>query len=632
MKWSAKEGQIWVEYPEKNIQDALTEAFSKGREILTLQTMTGRELTIDIDMMVEIDLLTSKRRDLRCEYEGEFPPRRPAPNFDQDTLAEFEARVLSFLASRQLRFSDIFNEIDHDRNGWLTKLEVHLFFVHNVWSDTLPAVTTYIFEAMESGGQIGRVNYHSFSQASKQMKRVLDFEKQKKGIIMTKKLALKQSRAAVAASTKHDDSQKSDDLKERRSLDIATSDLSSPVEVFHIPEAMFGNTPDGKELGNEQKLSDRQDKPLSPNGLRIQIPLDYRTHKDLSPRSWIVSSWYWRSGEKASEARHLSALACARSHALLLLNTHRMHHHIEDVEKLKQQELHSAATAFAADVSSTNADLSDALTAALQEEANETARARDLVIQLKKAIDSDTLLLEDAIRARKDVDKSNAQLCSSSWEQVENYRCSIHKLERELVIAEERYMKRSNLTSCTSIAAQKVSEMTQALIETTRHMAQVRVEAELLRIAYRVAEKQHVVSFREAQKHEGVLLAHKAVLEAERAEVKALELFHKAEADVEAAVLALEQEDKIIETDYIDIPALRTKVSHLFDSIENKLEGGRNKGQEGYYTFSESSLGQTLFNARGTIAEEFRIHQHDIDPYQAHLSGDRPAWGGMFDR
>mmetsp|Transcript_16341 Transcript_16341/g.19326 ORF Transcript_16341/g.19326 Transcript_16341/m.19326 type:complete len:1650 (+) Transcript_16341:92-5041(+) len=639
MKWSVKDGQVWVEYGHNtSIRDALCKGFLNGDDLINnIPTVNGQMLNFDIDAMVEINVTTMKRRDLRCEYSGEHPPKRPKPYFEQSELDEFEAHILSFLVSNQLRFSDIFHEIDHDRNGWLTKSEVHSFFLHNIWTETPPDVTTHIFASMESGGDVGRVSYYSFSHAAKKMKKVLAFESQKKSVILTKKLALKQSRAAAASSRHsgskiHIDPQHS--LPER-----FDSNLSSPVEVFKIPSAIFGDdSDDDDDDGKNEMEKDDRDQNVVVKGKkrppRIRIPLKYKEKSELSPRSWIVASWYWRVGARASEARHLSALACSKSHALLMLNSHRVHHHTEDAEKLKQQELHKAATEFASEVSNINKELDEALTLAIEEEKNNALIAKEKVLNLDQLIKVESEKLEILTNNHKKVDRSNINLLNSSWELIEDSRAKLHILQIDYTKAQQYHLKASTLPSISSTCAKHVSEMTAVLIENTRLMAQAIVNTELSRIDLHIAENEHVVRYKQAHKKICVLQAQSTFDIAKQNEVSALRLYNEAEINVDKAVQALDCEDLVYHNsiDYLKISELRNEVQCLFDANEAKLnaKGGKGKDDEGYYPFTESSLGQTLFNARGTVAPEFRSHQLHIAPYREHLSGDRGAWGALL--
>jgi hypothetical protein len=199
--WSVRVGQNWEEYEDQHIQLSLTNAFFRGEDTVSELTTSNGVFCFDIYAMVEIEVETMKRRDLRCQYSGDNAPRRPKPSFDTDDIDEFESRMLSFLVSNKLRFSDIFHEIDHDRNGWLTRWEVHTFFTHNIWTHTNPEVTKHIFALMEHGGDIGRVSFHSFCTAVEELKRVNAFESlSRSSSVRYKGAALKQSRAAIAAS------------------------------------------------------------------------------------------------------------------------------------------------------------------------------------------------------------------------------------------------------------------------------------------------------------------------------------------------------------------------------------------------------------------------------------------------
>jgi hypothetical protein len=178
------------------------------------------------------------------------------------------------------------------------------------------------------------------------------------------------------------------------------------------------------------------------------------------------------------------------------------------------------------------------------------------------------------------------------------------------------------------------------LIEATSLMSQARAETEIARINLKVVENQHVVSFNEMKKVAQVAKMQEALETCIREENFALEDFTDSMTALEEVLIQLHKENDINTPDYLPLSHLRVKVAQLFDGMDTKIaemvavkSGGglMKRGDRGYYSFAESSLGQTLFNERGTVAAEFRSRQLDIAPYKEHLSGDRPAWGGEFD-
>jgi hypothetical protein len=89
---------------------------------------------------------------------------------------------------------------------------------------------------------------------------------------------------------------------------------------------------------------------------------------------------------------------------------------------------------------------------------------------------------------------------------------------------------------------------------------------------------------------------------------------------------------------YLSLPQLRAATTRVFDATVGHAARTSfsvhtrwpEEGDPGYYEFQASALGQVLFNARGTVAEDFRAHAAHIVPFRAYLKGDRAAWGALL--